>query len=161
MWKGSLGSGGRLGSCWTCCFWPYSWCCSHEVKFTKNAFFGCIALVSPFPILLQCAEGAGGWRGMLGSCCNHHLWVYTPHFGAEVEFMEWSRFRHLALILSFHGFFGGSEVWRTLPGCRGRSGSCLFSRSGAPTVIGPVNGHFGAWARFQSTAQYWGLFLAK
>jgi hypothetical protein len=161
VWKASLGSGGRLGSCWTCCLWPYLWCCSHEVKFAKNAFFGYIALVSLFPILLRCAEVAGGWGGMLGSCGNHHLWVYTPRLVAEVDLMKWARFGHLALVPPFRGLFKGYDMRGTLPRHRGRLGNCSFNCSSAPVVIGPVDGHIGVWARFRSFAQCRGLFLVK
>jgi hypothetical protein len=98
---------------------------------------------------------------MLGSCGNHPLWVYAPRLVAEVDLVKWARFGHLALVPPFRGLFEGHDVRRTLPGRGGRLGSRSFDRSGAPAVIGPVDGHIGVWARFRSSAQCRGLFLVK
>lgn len=99
--EGSGCWGRVLGSCTTRCLRPYLWCCTHEVKFAKNACFGRFDFVSPFPVVSRCAEGAGCWGMVLGSCRTRHFGVYMLCCGREVVAAESALFGRLALVSLF------------------------------------------------------------
>jgi hypothetical protein len=147
-----------LGSCMTRCLRPYLWCCTCEVKFAKNAFFGRFDFVSPFPIISWRAGGAGGWGRVLGSCRTRRSWVYLLWFGQEGENAQNAHFGRFVVLWLFCGSFGLNEVWGTLPRVGGRSGSQPFHGCNGPGTDG---GHWGVWARFRSYARCGGSFLSN
>lgn len=86
------------------------------------------------------------WEALLGvgeSGGCHCLLAFMPCRGCEVKTTKNAFFGLVALILPFGGFFDGNEVWGALPGSGGRFGSHPCCCSGAPAVIGPVDGHLG------------------
>src|SRR6202789_4707869 len=122
-------------------------------------FFSHFALVLLFSIVLEHADGAGGCGGLLGRSFNRRLWVYTPLCSCERKNAQNAHCRRFALVLLFRGFSEDRKVRGALPEVGGRLGSRPFGRSGAPTVIGPADGHFGMWVCFRSFAQWGKCFL--